>query len=194
LKSSDVYDLPYVGLQEMICKCMGLESIVDIPEGMRETPDRVVRMYKEMTKGYRVDVPSLFKVFEEPNANEMVIVRNHRFTSLCEHHLVVFKGTVTVGYIPNGKVIGLSKIARVADAFAHRFQLQERMTKQIADAMVDNLDPLGVGVLVTAQHMCMSARGAKSIDAETVTSAMRGVFLEDEKTRSEFLSLSRYHG
>jgi GTP cyclohydrolase I len=162
-----------------------------IPSGMQETPERVIRMYKEMTKGYKVDIPSLFKVFEEPDANEMVIVKDIEFVSLCEHHLVMFEGRATVGYIPDGRVIGLSKIARVVQAFAHRFQLQERMTKQIADTMVEYLSPKGVGVIVEARHLCMSGRGAKAKNASTTTSAMRGIFLEDDKTRAEFLKLSR---
>jgi len=169
---------------------MNLESLEDIPEGMKETPTRVIRMFKEMTRGYKEDVSGLFKVFEEPDANEMVIVKDIEFVSLCEHHLVMFEGKATIGYIPNGRVIGLSKIARVVYAFARRFQLQERMTKQIADTLIENLKPLGVGVIIEARHLCMSGRGAKAKNASTVTSAMRGIFLEDEKTRAEFLRLS----
>jgi len=173
----------------------GVEHMVrgicgEIPSGMIETPERVIRMYREMTSGYSVDVSTLFKTFEEDGSQDMVIVRDIEFVSLCEHHLVVFEGKATVGYIPSGRVVGLSKIARLVQAYSRRFQLQERLTKQIASAMMENLDPQGVGVIVSARHLCMCARGARARGSETVTSSMKGVFLESPSTRDEFLRLS----
>jgi GTP cyclohydrolase I len=188
---SRVYDEELLrGLSGLILRNLP-DNCTSLPTGMIETPERVIRMFEELTRGYRVDVKSLFKVFEE-ETDEMVIVRGHHFVSLCEHHLAIFEGVATVGYIPkNGRVVGLSKLARLVDCFANRFQIQERMTKQIADSLVEYLNPEGCGVVIVARHSCMSCRGVGSSTSETVTSAVRGVFKEDARAREEFLLLSQ---
>jgi GTP cyclohydrolase I len=161
-------------------------------EGLLETPKRVLKAWKEWTKGYKIDIPSLFKVFEDGanNYDEMVLLKEIPFHSFCEHHMASITGVCSVAYIPNGKIVGLSKIARLVEAYACRLQVQERMTVQIADAIEENLHPKGVGVIITANHQCMSSRGIKSHGVDTITSAMRGVFLEKENNaRIEFLNL-----
>ena len=160
-------------------------------EGLQGTPDRVARACEEVLGGNFID-PSkhLLKQFHEEGNEEMVIVRDMPFYSLCEHHLLPFAGKAHVAYIPrDGRITGLSKIARCVEGFARRLQLQERLTGQIADAMMDALDPLGVLVVIEAEHMCMSMRGIKSAGALTVTSAVRGIMRSDLKTREEALRL-----
>ncbi len=143
-------------------------------EGLRETPDRVARMLEEVTSGYCDDAKDhLSKVFEE-GGNDVVIERDIAFFSTCEHHLMPFFGKVHIAYIPDGKVVGLSKLARVVEVYAKRLQLQERLNAQIADAIFDELNPKGVIVAIEAHHTCMSARGVKKIGAKTVTFATRG--------------------
>jgi GTP cyclohydrolase I len=169
------------------------EDYSDLPCGMNETPKRVVKMFQELTRGYQCNISELLKTFDGVKYGGMVIVRNHKFVSLCEHHLVMFEGYATVGYLPKGeKVTGLSKLARLVDAFAYRFQVQERMTEQIADALEEHLEPKGVGVVVTARHLCMCGRGVDSPEAETITSTFRGILLDDISARSEFLTLSQH--
>jgi GTP cyclohydrolase I len=143
----------------------------------------------ELTTGYQTDIDALINraIFEE-NYNEMVVVKEIRFYSLCEHHLLPFFGTAHVAYIPNGKIIGLSKIPKLVDVYARRLQVQERLTQQIADTLQNKLNPLGVGVVIEARHLCMEMRGAKSQDSPTVTSAMLGAFRNSARTREEFLS------
>ena len=159
----------------------------DVLEG---TPARWTRALREMTRGYEVDVAGLFRVFEH-RCDELVIVRGIDFVSVCEHHLMPFMGRATVGYIPQAnKVVGLSKIARVVDAFAQRLQMQERMVQQIADAIEQHLQPKGVGVVAEATHTCMSCRGARKSGASMLTSDLRGA-LRDSAARAEFLSLAR---
>ena len=160
-------------------------------EGLLETPSRVARACQEEFSGMQEDPSShLLKQFHEEEHEEMVIVRNISFTSMCEHHLLPFTGKAHVAYIPRkGRITGLSKLARCVEGFAHRPQVQERMTSQIADAIMQSLEPLGTFVVVEAEHMCMTARGVKKPGSLTVTSAVRGSFKEDEKTRSEALSL-----
>ena len=160
-------------------------------EGLLETPSRVARACQEVFSGMQEDPSShLLKQFHEEEHEEMVIVRNISFTSMCEHHLLPFTGKAHVAYIPRkGRITGLSKLARCVEGFAHRPQVQERMTSQIADAIMQSLEPLGTFVVVEAEHMCMTARGVKKPGSLTVTSAVRGSFKEDEKTRSEALSL-----
>ena len=160
-------------------------------EGLLETPSRVARACQEVFSGMQEDPSShLLKQFHEEEHEEMVIVRNISFTSMCEHHLLPFTGKAHVAYIPRkGRITGLSKLARCVEGFAHRPQVQERMTSQIADAIMRSLEPLGTFVVVEAEHMCMTARGVKKPGSLTVTSAVRGSFKEDEKTRSEALSL-----
>jgi len=158
-------------------------------EGLERTPERVARMYDELLAGYRVDP---FKLINEAlfdvDYEDMVIVRDIEFYSLCEHHLLPFIGRVHVAYLPNGKVIGLSKIPRVVDLFARRLQVQERMTRQIADFLEAAIHPHGVAVVVEGLHLCSKIRGVKKANARMVTSAMCGSFKENDITRNEFLN------
>jgi GTP cyclohydrolase I len=158
-------------------------------EGLERTPERVARMYDELLAGYRVDPFALINeaVFEE-DYEEMVIVRDIEFYSMCEHHLLPFLGKAHVAYLPKGKVIGLSKIPRVVDLFSRRLQVQERMTRQIADFLEAAIHPHGVAVVVEGLHLCSKIRGVKKADARMVTSAMMGSFKEHAITREEFMA------
>lgn len=167
-----------------------LRAIGEDPQrdGLRRTPKRVARMYAELMAGYRIDPVALVNdALFEVKYDEMVIVRDIEFYSLCEHHLLPFMGRVHVAYLPNGKVLGLSKIPRIVDMFARRLQVQERMTRQIADFLRDLLHPLGVGVVVEALHLCMMMRGVQKHNARMTTSAMHGAFRANLATRQEFL-------
>lgn len=157
--------------------------------GLLETPERFLKALKEWSTGYQTDIGALFKTFEDgaEEVDGMVIVRDIDFFSHCEHHMAPFFGTVHIGYVPNGKVVGLSKLARVVDAFAHRFQVQERMTREIADAIEEHLQPLGVAVVAQARHMCMESRGIRKRGQTTLTSARRGCLKDDDFYRKEFL-------
>lgn len=157
-------------------------------EGLLRTPQRVAKSLRELTSGYRVDVDKLINdaLFGVPYS-EMVLVRDIDFYSLCEHHLLPFFGKCHVAYIPDGKVIGLSKIPRLVEAFSRRLQVQERLTSQIAEIILKKIKPLGVAVVMEARHLCMEMRGAQSKNSPTVTSAMVGVFRSDARTREEFL-------
>ncbi len=159
-------------------------------EGLKKTPQRVTKMYEFLTKGYREDIKKVVNgaVFKE-EYSEMVAVRDIDFFSLCEHHMIPFYGKVHVAYIPNGKIIGLSKIPRIVEVFARRLQVQERMTQQIAQTLYDHLNPQGVGVVIEARHLCMIMRGVEKQNSVATTSAMLGVFRDDVKTRQEFLTL-----
>jgi GTP cyclohydrolase I len=159
-------------------------------EGLKKTPARASRMFDFLTSGYRTSLDSIINgaIFEE-DYDEMVCVTDIRFYSLCEHHLLPFFGKAHVGYIPDGRLIGLSKIPRIVDMFAQRLQLQERLTQQIAQCLADVLKPKGVGVVLEAEHLCMQMRGVEKQDSFAITSAMRGVFKENARTRSEFMSL-----
>jgi GTP cyclohydrolase I len=162
-------------------------------EGLKRTPERVAKLLEEFTSGRDVDPASVLKpVFSEQH-DEMILIKDIPFASLCEHHLVPFVGRAHVGYIPNknGQVTGLSKLARVVDICARRLQMQERLTTQIADAIEQALDPRGVIVMVEAEHMCMSMRGVQKPGHLTVTSAVRGVFRENVATRAEAMSIIR---
>lgn len=177
-------------MQDLITRL--LEAIGEDPtrEGLVRTPGRVARSYEFLTSGYRTDVNqvingALFSV----DYNEMVIVRDIDFHSLCEHHLLPFFGKCHVAYIPNGRVIGLSKIPRLVDMYARRLQVQERMTSQIAETIRDAVQPLGVAVVCEGTHLCMAMRGVEKQRSTTTTSAMLGTFHEDARTRSEFLQL-----
>ena len=163
-------------------------------EGLRETPARASRAWHDWTSGYDVEPGTLLKTFEdgaEGCGDELVIVRGIEFYSHCEHHLAPFFGTATVAYIPDKRVVGLSKLARVVDAYAKRLQVQERMTNQIADCIADTLHPVGVGVLVCATHLCMCSRGVAKQHSTTVTSALRGALREKPEARAEFLALAK---
>jgi GTP cyclohydrolase IA len=167
-----------------------LENIGEDPtrEGLLRTPNRVAKMYAELTAGYHVDPQALINdaVFSV-DYDEMVMVKDIEFSSLCEHHMLPFMGRVHVAYIPNGKVIGLSKIPRIVEMFARRLQVQERLTVQIADFIDAALHPLGVAVVAEGVHLCSVMRGVKKANAKMITSAMRGVFRSDSKTRAEFM-------
>lgn len=164
-------------------------------EGLRRTPDRVAQMYGELTEGYHVDPIKLINdALFEVEYDEMVVVRDIDFASLCEHHMLPFLGRAHVAYIPRGRVVGLSKIPRIVEMYARRLQVQERMTSQIADFLVEQLKPRGVGVVIEAQHLCAMIRGVKKPNSTMVTSAMRGIFKSDQRTRNEFLSLIKLHG
>ncbi len=163
-------------------------------EGLKDTPKRVVKALQFLTKGYHESLDELLNgaVFTE-DANEMVLVRDIDIFSSCEHHILPIIGRAHVAYIPNGKVIGLSKIARICEMYARRLQVQERLTLQIADALQGLLKPQGVAVVIEATHMCMVMRGVQKPGSWTVTSAMRGVFAEDARTREEFMNLVRHN-
>jgi GTP cyclohydrolase I len=161
-------------------------------EGLKETPRRVDESLRFLTGGYKVDTEALVKkaLFTEDN-RDMIVVKNIEVYSLCEHHLLPFFGRCHVGYIPHGKVVGLSKIPRIVDAFAKRLQLQERLTDQIAGTLWKHLEPTGLGVVIEAKHLCMMMRGVQKQDSEMVTSSMLGSFRLNSKTRAEFLSFIR---
>ncbi len=159
-------------------------------EGLLRTPERVGRSWRELTSGYGLDVTKLLNgaIFKAPDS-DLVVISDIQFFSMCEHHLLPFFGCAQVGYIPDRRIIGLSKIPRLVTAFSRRLQVQERMTSQIADAIEDAIHPHGVAVVLEARHLCMEMRGARSPHAPTRTSAMRGVFRSDARTRAEFLDL-----
>jgi GTP cyclohydrolase I len=158
-------------------------------EGLRGTPGRVRRTLEQLTAGYRTDPDTLLHgAAFDVEYDEMVVVRDIELYSLCEHHLIPFFGRAHVGYLPRGTVIGLSKIPRVVDLFAHRLQIQERMTQQIADFLMTRLKPKGVGVVLETTHLCIAMRGVRRPGATMVTSAMLGTFRSDSKTRAEFLT------
>jgi GTP cyclohydrolase I len=159
-------------------------------EGLQRTPERVARMYAELLSGYHTDPNAIVNdAIFEVKYDEMVIIRDVEFYSLCEHHLLPFMGRVHVAYIPDGKVLGLSKIPRIVDLFARRLQVQERMTRQIADLILDLLHPQGVAVVVEALHLCMMMRGVQKHNARMTTSAMHGAFRSNLATRQEFLEM-----
>ncbi len=159
-------------------------------EGLARTPERVRRMYDELTAGYHVDPDALIHgACFEVDYDEMVVVRDIEFYSLCEHHLLPFIGTAHVGYLPKGRVIGLSKIPRIVDMYAHRLQVQERLTVQVADFLMERLEPKGVACVVEASHLCTMMRGVRKQEARMVTSSMLGTFRRDARTRGEFMGL-----
>ena len=159
-------------------------------EGLLETPKRVANMYEEIFAGLTEDPKQHIKLFNEQSNDEMVIVKDIPFYSMCEHHLLPFFGKAHIGYIPSdNKIIGLSKLARIVDNFAKKPQVQERRTSDIADCLNDNLQPKGVAVIMEAEHMCMTMRGARAAGSKTQTSALRGIMRTDAKTRAEVLSL-----
>jgi GTP cyclohydrolase I len=159
-------------------------------EGLLDTPKRVRKAFEFIYGGYNEDPKAILnKALFTSSNDEMVLIKNIEFYSTCEHHLLPIIGQVHVAYIPDGKVVGLSKIPRVVNVFARRMQIQEQLTEQIADAIMDTITPKGVAVVVQARHMCMEMRGVEKINSTTTSSALRGLFKKDEKTRSEFFSL-----
>lgn len=169
------------------------DTEADLRPGLAETPERVAKAFTHWFSGYNTDISELFKTFEDgaEGTDQMVSVCNIPFYSHCEHHMAPIFGHCTIAYIPKGKIIGLSKLNRIVDAYARRLQVQERLTTQIADAIVQYLDPVGVGVYVTARHMCIESRGIQHNCTNTVTTALRGVIRTEDATRAEFLQLAR---
>ncbi|HCL27642.1 MAG TPA: GTP cyclohydrolase I FolE [Candidatus Latescibacteria bacterium] len=169
-----------------------IEAVGEDPsrEGLRETPGRAARAMEYLTSGYQQDPKVVVNdAIYESNMDEMVIVRDIELYSMCEHHLLPFIGKCHVGYLPQGRVIGLSKVARVIDIFARRFQIQENLTTQIAETIMDIVEPAGVGVIVEARHLCMMMRGVEKQSSQMTTSCMLGAFRDNSQTRSEFLNL-----
>ena len=158
-------------------------------EGLKSTPKRVARMYAELLGGMKRDPKENLKSVFTENYDEIVLLRDVPFYSICEHHLMPFIGTANIAYLPDGKLLGVSKLARIVDCFAHQMQLQERLTSQIANFIMDNLRPKGVAVVLEASHSCMTIRGIKKPGSTMVTSALRGTFKRDSRTRSEVMSL-----
>ena len=169
-----------------------LEQLGEDPnrEGLLKTPHRVAKAWEFLSGGYRQDIDSIINnaVFEE-KYDQMVMVKDIEFYSMCEHHLLPFFGYAHIAYIPNGKIIGLSKIPRILDMFSRRLQVQERLTQEVSDMLNETLLPKGVAVILEAQHMCMQMRGVQKKNSYMSTSAMHGIFLEDDKTRKEFLDI-----
>jgi GTP cyclohydrolase I len=185
----EVYDPEKEGLIRNLLSSLGEDPN---REGLRRTPLRVAKAMDFLTSGYHATVEEVIKgaVFTE-DCREMVVVRGIEFYSLCEHHMLPFFGHAHVAYLPKGKVVGLSKIARVVDVFARRLQVQERLTNQVADALMAALDPHGVAVVMEASHTCMMMRGVQKQNSTTVSSAMRGTFEDDPRTRAEFMGFIR---
>jgi GTP cyclohydrolase I len=161
-------------------------------EGLQETPARVTRMYEEIFSGYEADLLDILGVAFDENHEELVIVKDIVYYSQCEHHMAPFFGKVHIGYIPSGKIAGLSKFARLVDAITRRLQVQERITSDIADLLEKVLNPHGVMVVVEGEHLCMCARGVKKYGSKTITSGVRGIFRTDAALRSEFMSLIKH--
>ena len=184
-------DLSQAPFQELIREMIKRLDTDPDREGLERTPERVEESMRFLTRGYRMTPEDAIGdgIFEERHHN-MVLVKDIELYSLCEHHLLPFFGKVHVAYVPDGQLMGLSKAARLVEVFSRRFQVQERLTEQIAQAVWDTLNPMGVGVVVEAYHLCMMMRGVEKQNSKTITSAMRGIFLEDQKTREEFLRLS----
>ena len=160
-------------------------------EGLRETPARVLRAYREMFAGYSQDPAKLMKTFEDGSCDELVVLRGVEFASHCEHHMLPFVGKAHVAYLPHGRIIGLSKLARLVDVYARRLQVQERLTQQITAALDEHLRPLGSACVIEAKHLCMVCRGVQKQHSEMITSSLTGVFREKPEVRAEFLSMIR---
>jgi len=194
VQAPEEQDLGELPLQAMIAEM--LRRLGEDPErqGLLKTPERVEKSLQWLTRGYRMSVEDVIgdALFDEDHRN-MVIVRDIEMYSLCEHHMLPFFGKVHVAYIPRGRIVGLSKVPRIVEVFARRLQVQERLTDQIAQALYDVLDPEGVGVICEAYHLCMMMRGVEKQNSKTITSAVRGVFLDDQRTRDEFLRLCMIH-
>lgn len=181
------------GIEDHITRLLQYVGEDSRREGLLETPKRVAKAWKHWCSGYGQDPASLLKTFNDgaEGCDQMVVRKDIPIYSHCEHHLAAIIGKCTIAYIPNGKVVGLSKLDRLANLFARRLQVQERLTNQIADALMDNLQPLGVGVWLSARHLCVESRGVQHVNSETITSALRGVFKTEPSARAEFLALAR---
>ncbi|MAS67394.1 MAG: GTP cyclohydrolase I FolE [Pseudomonadales bacterium] len=181
------------GIEDHIVRL--LQYVGENPDrgGLAETPARVAKAWKEWCSGYDKDPADILKTFEDgaEGVDEMVVVKNIPFYTHCEHHMAPFFGTATIGYLPNKKIVGLSKLSRLLDIYAKRLQVQERLGCQVADAIMDHLGALGCGVVITARHLCMESRGICKQGSETSTSALRGLFKDDPAVRNEFLQLAR---
>ncbi len=160
-------------------------------DGLAETPERAARAWRELTSGYSEDVQALFKTFEGDGYDELILLSNVPFSSLCEHHLLPFIGVAHIGYIAHGKIIGLSKLARLLEVYARRLQVQERLAMQIADAIEQHLSPLGTMVVIEAEHLCMGCRGVRKSGVTTTTSVMRGLLRDNVEARAEATALIR---
>ncbi len=158
-------------------------------EGLKDTPSRVAKSYNKLFGGYKKEAKALITEFDKENYDEMIICKNIDFYSTCEHHFLPFFGKISIGYIPRKKIVGISKLPRIVEIFARRLQNQERLTSQIADTLSKLLNPKGVGIVIETQHLCMLARGVEKQNSTMTTSAFRGLFLKNSKTRSEFLKL-----
>ncbi len=187
--ANEVYDPKFEALVAQMLVRLGEDPE---REGLRRTPLRVAKALDFLTSGYQTKLEDVINdaIFENC-CEEMVIIKDIEFYSMCEHHMLPFFGRATIGYIPDGRIIGLSKVARLVDMYARRLQVQERLTNEVADAMMDILTPHGVGVILEASHFCMMMRGVEKQSSSTVTSAVRGSFLTDPRVRSEFLELTR---
>jgi GTP cyclohydrolase I len=196
MKSDKYYALRHAAQMILSATDPGCPDTGPIRAGIRETPDRMAKAWLEWTSGYTMDAAAILKTFEdgaEDCGDELVMVHNIPVNSHCEHHMAAIFGTATIGYIPNKeqpKIVGLSKLSRLTDMFAFRFQVQERMGNQIADALMEHLNPLGVGVLLRCRHMCMESRGIRRHGHYTSTSALRGVVRTERETRNEFMQLA----
>lgn len=186
-ESDEIYDQDFEGIVRQMLVRIGEEPE---REGLKRTPLRVAKAMDFLTSGYDMTVQDVVRnaVFEE-HCEEMVIVKDIEFYSMCEHHILPFFGKAHVAYLPDNKVIGLSKVARIVDVFARRLQVQERLTNQIADAMMEILNPHGVAVIIKASHFCMMMRGVQKQNSSTITSAMRGTFRENARSRAELMDL-----
>lgn len=183
-------DLKGATFEDLVREMLGRLGEDPSREGLKKTPERVAQAMKWMTRGYQMDPMELLRkaIFNERHES-MVLVRDIELYSMCEHHMLPFFGRAHVAYIPNGRIVGLSKVARLVEVYGRRLQVQERLTDQIADAMQCTLEPAGVGVVIEAYHLCMMMRGVEKQNSRTITSAVRGQFRDDQKTRDEFLRL-----
>ena len=188
--SSSFAVLPYVPMEELIAEILYRIDNDPEREGIQKTPERIARSLAFLTEGYKKDPHEVVNgaLYKQDHQN-MVLVKDIEIYSLCEHHLLPFFGKAHIAYIPDGHILGLSKFARLAEIYARRLQTQERLTEQIAQAVWETTTPQGVAVVIEASHLCMMMRGVQKQNSKTITSAMRGVFLEDQRTREEFLGL-----
>mgnify|MGYP002779507894 CR=1 FL=1 len=191
-QGGEAFEMPFEGLIREQLRQLGEDPA---REGLLKTPERVEKSMKWLTRGYNLTVEEVIgdAIFNEDHHN-MVIVKDVEMYSMCEHHMLPFFGKVHIAYIPNGRIVGLSKLPRVVEVFSRRLQVQERMTEQIASELMRVLQPHGVGVVIEAAHLCMMMRGVEKQNSKTITSAMKGVFLDDLRTREEFLRLAVMNG